>query len=350
MIGRFVYYMSMRLTRCFIVSIATTCFWLACASLACAATVTVDVAARTATGDSTTIEVPKPRVNGEQVGILVKSTVAEPQFVTIKYVGLKQQDYDIYVNKEYKGVQPGAKLEEGIQCRIDGRVVDPALVRCLSAVNGPLKKKYEELQRVSTSEAKRVCGTLSQACGWVSSGLGRDQAWRSAAVVVAPAGKVLEDMSFLTRDDEYGTARAVTTACWLLQQARDRMYRVINDPILRNDAVVALTPVDFAATYSIKNGKPHIDAKVTNNCNLPISGEITCGAPAGWKTNAKKLKFGKLESGQVFSTSFDLIGPTKAVAPDSVPVAANITVTQDIYTASLKLRVVATKQSAAIAK
>jgi len=341
--------MSMRLTRSFILSISTTFFWLACTGLAGAAAVTVDVAAKTATGDSSTIEVPKPRISGEQVGILIKSTIAEPQVVTIKYVGLKQQDYDVYINKEYKGVQPAAKLQEGIQCRIEGRVVDPALLRCLAAVNEPIKKKYEQLQRVPTSEAKRVCGTLSQACGWVASGLGRDQAWRSAAVVVAPAGKVLDNMSFLTREDEYGTARAVTTACWLLQQARDRMYHVINDPILRNDTVAALTPVDFAATYSIKNGKPHIDAKVTNNCNLPISGEITCGAPAGWKTNAKKLKFAKLESGQVFTTSFDLIGPTKAAPPDSVPVAASITVTQDIYTASLKLRVVATKQAAATA-
>lgn len=338
--------MSMRLTRSLILTIAITAFCLAWTCSAYAATVTVDVSAKTAIGDSSTIEVSKPRISGEQVGILVKSTIVEPQFVTIKYVGLKQQDYDVYVNKQYKGVEPGTKLEQGVQYRIDGRVVDPALVRCLAAVKDPIKKKYEELQRLPSSEAKRVCWTLNQASGWVTSGLGRDQAWRSIAVVVAPAGKVLENMSFMTRDDEYGTARALTTACWLLQQARDRMYHVITDPVLRNDTVAALTPVDFAASYSVRNGKPHIDAKVTNNCNLPIRGDITCALPAGWKTNAKKLKFEKLESGQVFNISFDLIGSAKVAPPDSIPVAANITITQDTYTAGLKLKIVATKQAA----
>jgi hypothetical protein len=295
-------------------------------------------------GDSGAVELSKPRIRGDQVGVLVKSTIVQPQFVTIKFVGLNHENYDIYVNQEYKGAKPAKELESGLQYRIDGRVVDPTFIRCLAALKDPIKKEYDKLQSVSSSEAKRVCSTLSQASDWVIAGLGRDQAWRSVAVIIAPAGTALQSMTWLTREDEYGTARALTTACWLLQQARDRMYHAITDAALRNETVVALTPVSFSAAYSTKNGKPHIDAKVTNNCNLPISGDITFALPAGWKTNAKALKFADLKSGQVFSTSFDLIGPAKAAPPDGVPIAANVTVTQDEFTASLKLRVIAAKQ------
>lgn len=342
--------MSMRLIRKFILPIAIVSVCLAWTGPSCASTVTVDVAAKAATGDSKTVEPAKPRFRGEQVGVLVKSTIVEPQYVTVKFSGLKDQDYDVYVNREFKGPKPAKELENGVQCRIDGRVTDPAMMRCLTALRDPIKKAYDKLQASSDSETKRVCGTLSQASDWVMAGLGRDQTWRSVSVVVSPAGKMLESMPWPTREDDYGTARAVTTACWLLQQARDRMYHAIKDPALRNEAVVAMTPVEFTATYSTKNNKPHIDARLTNNCDLPVSGDITFALPSGWKTNAKKLKFAELKSGQVFSTSFDLIAPSKATPPDTIPIAANVTVTQNGKTASLKLKVVAEKQASTATK
>ncbi len=337
--------MSMRLMRCFLLPIAIICICLAWTEALYATTVTVDIAAKTATGDSSAIEATKPRIRGDQVGVLVKSTIIGPQEVTIKFKGLKDQDYDVYVNQEYEGARPGKELGSGVQYHIDGRVADPVLIRCLEALKDPIKKEYDKLQKVSTTEAKRVCGTLGQATDWVLAGLGRDQAWRSVSVMVVPAGRALNSMTWLTREDETSTAQALATACWLLQQARDRMYHVIKDPALRNETVVALTPVSFSATYSTKSGKPHVDAKVTNNCNLPVTGDITFALPSGWKTNAKALKFADLKSGQAFSTSFDLIGKGKAAAPDSVPIAANLTLTQERFTASLKLKVVAAKQA-----
>ena len=342
--------MSMRLIRKFILPIAIVSVCLAWTGPSRAATVTVDIAAKTASGDSKTVEPVNPRVRGEQVGVLVKSTIVEPQYVTIKFTGLKDQDYDVYVNREFKGPKPARELENGVQYRIDGRVTDPAMMRCLTALKDPIKKAYDRVKAATSGEPKRVSGTLSQASNWVTSGLGRDQTWRSVNVVVAPAGRILESMPWPTREDDYGTARAVTAACWLLQQARDRMYHAINDPALRNEAVVAMTPVEFAATYSTTNGKPHIDAKLTNNCDLPVSGNITFALPSGWKTNAKKLKFAELKSGQVFSTSFDLIAPSKAAPPDRIPIAANVTVTQNGKTASLKLKAVAEKQASTAAK
>jgi len=333
--------MTIRLTRSFIVPMAMFWICLGWAGMSRAATVTVDIAAKTSKSDVGTLDPSKPKISGEQVGIFIKSTIIEPQYLTLKFVGLADQDYDVYVNHSYKGVKPAREFESGVGYRIDGRIVDSAMTKCLAAVKEPVNKTNGRLQALRSSEAKRICWTLGQATDWVQTGLARDQAWRSVSVIVVPSGKMLEPMEWLVREGEYETARAVTNACWLLQQARDRMYDVIRDPVLRNEVVAALTPVGFAAAYSTKNGKPHIDAKVTNNCDLPVSGTISYALPSGWKTNAKKLKFEGLKSGQTFSTSFDLLPPSKAGAPESVPVAANVTVTRGDMTASFKLKIIA---------
>jgi len=342
--------MSMRLTRTFILPIAIISVCLALTGACYGSTVTVDMAAKTSASDTNTLEPSKPRIKGDQVGLQVKSTIIEPQFVTIKFVGLKDQVYDVYVNNEFKGPRPAKDFEVGVQYRIDGRVTDPDMMRCLAALKQPIADASARLGKSEDTEAKRICWTLNQAAGWVSSGLSRDQAWRSVSIVLAPTGTMLNSMAFMTREDAYGTARAVTTACWLLQQARDRMNDVIKNPTLRNDAVVALTPVEFTTTYSTRNGKPHIDAKVTNNCDLPIAGDVSFALPKGWKTNAKNLKFADLKSGTVFTASFDLIGPAKTAPPDSVPIAANVTVTRDDMSASLKLKTNALMQATMPAK
>ncbi len=333
--------MSMRLTRTIIITIAIICTCTALAQFSYASMVTVDVEKKTSTSDTSTLEPTKPRVKGEQVGILVKSTIVEPQFFTVKFAGLKDQDYDTYINYEFKGLKSAKELKDGVQYKIEGSVTDPNIMRCLYALKERIKKASAKLESSSDAEAKRIYWTLGQASGWVSSGLGRDQAWRSTSIILAPSGRVLSSMTWMTREDEYETARATTNACWLLQQARDRMYRVIENPTLRNDAVIALTPVDFTATYSTKNGKPHVDAKVTNNCNLPISGNISFALPPGWKTNAKQLKFNQLKSGNAFDASFDLIAPQKTIAPKNIPIAANVTVASDKMTASMKLKIAA---------
>lgn len=304
-----------------------------------ASVVTVDAAGKSATSDVSTLDPGKSlKVQDDQVGVFVKNTILEPQIFTLKVAGLKDQDYDVYVNHEFKWTKPAKDFEAGVEFRVDGRIVDSALIRCLEAVKAPIKKANDELSKSKDSEAKRISYTLSQAGEWVGSGIQRDMAWRSISIILAPSGRMMRPMNWLTRDDDIGTARAVTRACWLLQQARDRMYHAIKDPALRNQAVVAMTPVEFTAIYSTKNGKRHIDAKLLNNCDLPVSGSVSMSLPAGWKTTAKKLTFAALLSGQTFKLSFDLIAPSKsAAAPDSVPMAANLTLVQDTFTAGVKL-------------
>lgn len=310
-----------------------------------ASVVTVDVAAKTAASDTTTLDVSKGlKFVGDQVGVFAKSAILEPQIFTLKLVGLKDGDYDIYVNHAFKGTRPGKDFTAGVQYRVDGRVTDPAMMRCLNAVKDRAEKASALLKASSAEEAQRVCYTLNQARDWTSSGIMRDVAFRSISIIIAPSGKRLQPMSWMTREGDVETASAVTRGCWLLQQARDRMYHVITDPALRNDAVVALTPVEFTAEYAIKNGKPHATAKLLNNCDLPISGDISMALPQGWKTTAKTLKFVGLKSGKTFTVSVDLVAPSKkAIAPDSVPMAANMTVVQDEMTASMKLKITATK-------
>lgn len=313
-------------------------------SMSYAAMVTVDAVSKTAKSDVTTLDLSSVRVQGDQIGIFVKNTIPEPQIFILKVNGLKDQNYDIYINHESKGSKSTKDLEAGVEYRVDGRVTDPDMLRCLIAVKDTAGKAYNRMRKLPDSEAQRIANTLSQAKGWAQSSLQRDQAFRSISVILAPAGGMVQPMQWLTREGDYETARAVTRACWLLQQARAQMYRVIHNPVLRNEAVLAMTPVEFTALYSTLNGKPHVTAKLTNNCNLPVSGAISMTLPKGWKTTAKRLGFNDLKSGETFSLSFDLISPSKkATPPDSVPVVASITVTQDDMTAGMKLSTTAGK-------
>jgi len=314
------------------------------ASMVSAAVVTVDLPGKTAKSDSAILDPIGLDVQGDQAGLFIKSTVSEAQTFVLKFAGLKDESYDIYINKAFTGTKPAKDLEQGIIMNLPGTICDPGMMRCLNAVKGSIAAAHSLMSKSPDPEAQRISFTLSQAEEWVGVSLKKEQSYRGCDVIIVPSGMVLREMTWGTRMDAEGTANAVTRACWYLQQARSQMYRVIVNTTLRNEAVTAMTPVEFTANYGTKNGKPHVEAKVVNSCDLPISGNITFALPAGWKTNAKKLAFNALKSGQSFSIAFDLISPSKsAAAPESVPIAVNVTVTQDDQTAGMKLRLVARK-------
>lgn len=328
----------MRLSRTAFFLLALSFICLVTMGQSYASIVTVNVAGKSATSDVNTLNAKSVKVQGDQIGVYVTSTILEPQVFTLKLNGLGHESYDVYINNAFKWTKPASELESGVEFTVDGRIVDSAMMRCLEAVKEPVQKAYDRISASKAPEAQRVCATLNQAKDWVRSGTQVDQAWRSVGIIIAPTGRMLQSMTWLRRGSDIETARGVTRACWLLQQARARMYHAIKDPDLRNEAVVAMTPASFSATYSTKNGKPHVDAKLLNNCDLPISGSISMALPAGWKSTAKKVKFGSLKSGETFSLAFDLVAPSKtAAAPDSIPMAANLTVVQDPFTASMKV-------------
>lgn len=334
----------MRLMRNAILSIVIFLISLILASISSASVVTVDVAAKKATSDVTSLDPLSVKVAGNQIGVFVKNTIPEPQLFTLKFNGLKDLVYDLYINQMYKGSKSAKEFEVGDEYRVDGVVTDPDMTKCLSAVSDSAAKASIRLSKSNDPEAKRICYTLNQAKEWAQSSVKLDQAFRTINVILVPSGTRMQPMTWWKRMDDYETAHAVTRACWLVQQARDRMSRVITNPVLRNEAVLAMTPVEFTANYSMQNGKPHVTAKLLNNCNLPVSGAVSLALPKGWKTTAKKLDFTELKSGASFCLSFDLIAPSKqASPPDSLPMAASFTIRQDELVASLKLKTTANK-------
>ena len=303
--------------------------------------VTVDVATKTAVSDSAKLRVRarQVKVKADQVGLIVESTVDDPQTAVVRFNGIKDQSYDVYINGSYFGEKTSKALQTGLSIPIPGTVADPIMMRCLTALSSKVNAEYKRLQKIKGNEPQRVSYTLSQADDWVRSGIGSDQSYRSADIIINPSGIVLQDMTWRSRSDADETAATIVRACWLLQQARDRMYDVIKEPELRNFAVAILTPVDLTDNYSVKNGKPHVDVVLLNNCNLPISGNIDISVPNGWKTNANGLSFNNIKSGKTFKLSLDLIPTLKSAAlPRIVPVAANVSVKQDSLYAKFKLQ------------
>ncbi|MEN6583799.1 MAG: hypothetical protein ABFD54_15240 [Armatimonadota bacterium] len=304
-----------------------------------ASTVTFDVVGKTLNSDTTTIVANKPQVEGDQAGCWVSSTLLDPQKFTLRYAGLKPDDYDIYVNGDFIGKKSARAMADGIELTIPGTIVHPDIMRCIKALKDKTKAEYKRIEKNSEAEHKRAGWTLSQASDWVRAGIQREEAYRSAVVLIAPAGMILSRMTWPTRTDAEETVKGCTNTCWLLQQARARMYSVIKDPTLRNDVVTALTPVDLAVTYRTDGGKPRAFVQVINNCNFPISGEVKYSLPKGWKTNAKALKFNAVPSGKTFKVLLNLVGPSKtAVPPPSIPVSANVKLVQQNFTAAVDLK------------
>lgn len=319
----------MRLMRYYSFSIITIILCLFAPGIAGAQVVTFNIANKAAASDTEKLNPVGAIVRDDQAGVFVQSTILEPQKFVLKYTGIKDPNYDLYINSEYIATKSKSELEQGVEMKLEGGIINPDLMRCVKALDGKIEKEYRPWQG-KFGELGRVVGTLSKAAEWVRSSVKIEQAYRSAGVIIAPAGISLKPMSWLTRVDASNTIYTVKTHCDKLQEARSKMYSVIKDPLIRNWAVVTMTPVDFSAVLSTKNGKPHIDAAVLNNCNLPISGSIVVKLPSGWKSNAKGLTFKDLKSGKIHNLSFDLIPPTAdAAVPEKVPMVANVVVKKD---------------------
>lgn len=312
-----------------------------------ASVVTVDFASKSAKSEAKNLEPGKVQVENGQLAVSIKNLSIEPQSFSLKATGLTEPSYDIYANGASVGAKTSQELEAGVSLTVDGRVADPEKMRCLFAAKQPLVRTFGRLQKRTDPESQRICHTLSQAIGWVTTSILYDQNWRSVSVVLSPAGRALYG-TVTTNDARKSKEQTISIpaeACWLLQQARSRMSKVIKDPQLRTDAVAALTPVHFTAVYTTGNGKPRVEATLTNNCDLPITTAITMALPKGWKSANKNLDSIKVKSGQTVKLALDMIAPSKAAeAPDSVPIAANLTIVQKGLSASLKLRHVAVKQ------
>lgn len=313
-----------------------------------AAVVTLCFDGENATSDTDTLEPMGVQVEGGQIGVYVQSHLQEAQEFTLKTEGLTEPTYDLYVNGSFDSEKTAQALGQGITLRTGAGIADPAMIRSLTESKDRVDAEYARLQDNKDDEARRINYTLSLAGSWIRAGLKEDMTVRSAEVILAPSGRALKNMSFPIRRSVRDSARTITRSCWLMQQARSRMYNVIKDPDLRNSAVVALTPVDFNAVYSVGNGSGRMEAELINNCDLPISGNITMALPKGWTTNAGTLDFKDIKSGETFKLSFDLVPPASGgEAPGSLPIAANVTVVQDELKAVFKLRVVATGAAAA---
>lgn len=312
-----------------------------------ASVVTVDFASKSAKSEAKNLEPGKVQVENGQLAVSIKNLSIEPQSFSLKVTGLTEPSYDIYANGASVGAKTSQELEAGVSIQVDGRVTDSEKMRCLSAVKQPLVRTFGRLQKRTDSESQRICHTLSQAIGWVTTSILYDQNWRSVSVVLSPAGRALYRTVTTTdaRKSKEQTISIPVEACWLLQQARSRMSKVIKDPQLRTDAVAALTPVTFTTVYTVSSGKPRIETTLASDCDLPVGAAISMSLPKGWKCAANNLSAIKLKPGQTLKMSLDLLPPSEtAAAPESVPIAANLTIAQKGLSASLKLRYVTVKQ------
>lgn len=308
------------------------------ATASLAATVTVDIVQKTAVSDSDTVTARVLKTADNQVNVLVNSNIPEPTEFALKIIGLSPGKQDVYVNGKLTGQMPDSELASGARFSIPGRIVNPVLFRCVESVRDRLDQEVRYVQTVKEDEHVRVLNTLRQAVDWVRSATQSDKAARSVSVIVAPEGAMVRTTATTIMRTPEESAQVYANVCKTLQQARDRMYDHIKFGVLRNQAVLAMTPVDLKLSYYTVNGKPKGTAVLINNCDLPISGKITPIAPAGWKINSTNLVFSNLASGQSHKADFALV-PLKDgdAAPKMVKAEAAARLVMDTYAAKFTL-------------
>lgn len=376
-----------------IILLAAACCLAMCLP-ALAGIVVLDVATKTATSDTDALEPVGVQTKGTHCGVYIQNVTEQPQELTLQVTGLEDGTYDVYINRTALQAEdeaellkasggmgrvytdPGqliaentrARLEEGISLSIPGGLGEQDHLRCLKAARPRIDAEYQRLQMYQSGDYKRVWHTMAQAADWIRSAVSKDDAYRSASVIVVPSGETPARMSWRTRLDAEDTLLSMVRACQLLHMARARMSQVISEQALRTSAVRALTPVDFSAVYTVIDGAPSLRATVTNNCNIPVKGSIVVDVPEGWNAAPAKIEFDNVGSGKSHTIEFDL-QPVKAAAslPDSLAAAANIIIAQTLdprehfgsdpnvrpyatefgpreYKAELSLRIVAPKQ------
>lgn len=309
-----------------------------------AATVTVDIPKSSVVCDSTAFSAKINKIAGSQVSLHVASDSPSPRSFTLKINGLQPGDQDWYVNGDYKGKKPDSAFVTGVALSIPGRGVSPELFRCIACVRDRVNAGYDAIKGNKETEHVRAANTLSQAQDWVTVAEKTDASARSKDVVVAPADVALVVKSGLNLKTPEDAQNTYINMCHLLQQARDRMFDNIKDPALRNQTVVALTPIDLQLSYYTVNGRAKGTATVVNNTNIPISGKVTPVAPAGWKVTAKTLGFKGLPSGKSFKADFALVPPKGGGAlPASLRAQAAMTLGYEPFWASFTLTADAAK-------
>lgn len=302
---------------------------LAAAGVSQASVVTIDATAKTVRSDSGSLEPFYLQVMEQQVGICVNNKIVQPQIFTLKVSGLIEPKYDLYINGAYKGTKSLKQVTQGLSFRVEGRITDPAMMRCLEVVKPKVQAVYDKLKSEKDAEIRLGCDTLSQAVLWSKLPLALEQDWRSVRIILAPASRPLQKMEWTQRGGAEDTAGAITNACWLLQQGRHRMSIQIKNAELRDQVVDAMTPITLAAAYATRAPRPRVYVKLLNECNLPVSGTVTLALPEGWKHNAKTLSFSQLKSGKAFVVLCDLIPPRlDAAAPESITAAASLFLVQ----------------------
>ena len=320
------------------------------ASEALGAIVTVDMSKNAAVCDSKAFTVMVYKIVDNQVSLHIAGESPLPQKIVLKISGLQPGEQDWYLNGSYKGKKPDTEFAAGVTLSIPGRAISPDLLRCLISVQDRVNAEIAHIKDNKEDEHQRVMNTLDQAKDWVESAQNSDKWARSIDVVVAPGDMALLVKSGTSIRTAEEAQQAYVSACHLFQQARDRMYDKILDPVLRNETVVSLTPIDLKFSYYLVNGKAKGTALVVNNSNIPITGKVTPVVPKAWKVGAKTLSFSNLASGKSFKVDFALVPPGKGQTPPaSLSIQAAITFGYDPFWAGLTLTAEAAKGATAVA-
>lgn len=204
--------------------------------------------------------------NGQFI-FVVTSLVRDSVEVNLNIDGVDNPaDYDLYVNRKFMG-----KLSKTQKLNIPKSSADQDKVHCLTLSFPKVVALYDRLSKSKDNDEQRAANTLSQAKSWIEKALSTEQRYISLFIHITPADKPVKESVKMKMPTENEAKMSIAEACWLLQQARARMYDVLKDNKLKTEVVYAMTPVEIRGKLEGKK----LTVTVLNFCNLPLNGLLT---------------------------------------------------------------------------
>ena len=260
----------------------------------------------------------------------LRNELYTPREITVKILGLKEGDYDLYIDANLVGVKKSSELESGIQVSLPGSDIPQAYrdyytmlkTRCLANVG-----LFEKATDRDGSKCKAIIQAIAD---WVRSIEQGDNLIRTVGIIVVPKGQPLSlpgGRYILERPKDF--KKSVLHLADAIHTIRGAVINEVQNKMLQNDTLTIITPLDFKLTTSAAvtpGSKITVTAALTNWTDRNATGKIQLGVPSDWTVKDVTSEVTMPGYSKTAEVKFEVTIPNTADANTKVTATADLTV------------------------
>lgn len=260
----------------------------------------------------------------------LKNDLYTPREITVKILGLKEGDYDLYIDANLVGVKKSSELESGIQVSFPGSDIPQTYrdyytvlkTRCLANVG-----LFEKATDRDGSKCKAIIQSITN---WVRSIEQNDNLMRTVGIIVVPTGQPLSlpgGRYVLERPKDF--KKNALHLADAIHTIRGAVINEVQNAIMQNDTLAVITPLDFKLTTSAAakpGSKITVTAALTNWTDRNATGKIQLAIPSDWTVKDVNSEVAMPCYSKTAEVKFEVTIPGTADANAKITATADLTV------------------------